>query len=207
MLIAGAGGHAVEILTLLEEMNYKEEIAFFDNTDNYKVSTLFGKFKVIKTTEQAGIFFERCKSFCIGVGKPAARKKISEILLTVGGELTSVISPHAHIGKHDVLLQNGLNIMTGAVITNNVVIREGTLVHIHCSIHHETSIGSYCELSPGSRILGAAKIGNCCSIGTNAVIFPGVEVGDNAIIGAGAVVNTNIPIGSKFAGVPAKSID
>ena len=206
MLIAGAGGHAIEILAVLQESDRNGSIAFFDDQGNTKGITLFGKFEIITSLDDAREFFKLDSQFVLGVGKPAARKALAEKLLNAGGRLTSAISVSAFIGKEEIELGEGLNIMQGAVITQRTSIGKGTLVHIHCSVHHDTRIGEYCELSPGCRILGKATIGSFSSIGAGAIILPGISVGEGATVGAGAVVNKNVEPGATVVGVPAYAI-
>ena len=93
--------------------------------------------------------------------------------------------------------------MTGAVITQDIIIGRGTLVHINVTVHHDCRIGEYCELSPGCHILGKAQIGDGCSVGAGAVILPGMTIGGQATIGAGAVVTGNIADGATVKGIPA----
>ncbi len=205
MIIAGAGSHAVELLGILDEAGFLGEIFFFDDIDPEQ-EWVFGMYTVLHKLEQAEQYFRNDALFAIGVGKPANRKAMADKLKSVGGKPVSIISPHAFIGKHEVRLGEGLNIMTGAVITQRITIGNGSLIHVHCSIHHDVVIGEYCELSPGCRILGKATIGSFVSIGSGAVIFPQVHIGDHAVIGAGAVVNNDVAPGITVAGSPAKPI-
>lgn len=207
MIIAGAGGHAIEILSVLSESDFQGEIYFFNDINSSPGTSLFNKYKVLTTIDEVKDIFKSDPSFVIGVGKPKARKTLSDKLSGAGGELQSVISPSAKLGKHEVILDRGLNIMTGAVITNRARIGEGSLVHIHCSIHHDVEIGAYCELSPGCRILGGATIGSYVSVGAGAIVLPGIMVGDHAVIGAGAVVTKNVAASETVVGVPAKAIE
>ena len=209
MLIAGAGGHAIELLGIIQQRERIEPVeiepvAFFDDVTPDLPEKLFGIYPILRSVEQAGVFLKDYPAFALGIGEPKARKIIFDKLCSIGGKLVSAISPFATIGKHEVYLGDGLNIMTGAVITERVHIGKGTLVHVHASIHHDTVIGEYCEISPGSRILGRAKIGSFVSIGANAVILPRVHVSDYVIIGAGAVVTRNVSADTTVAGVPAK---
>jgi sugar O-acyltransferase (sialic acid O-acetyltransferase NeuD family) len=206
MVIAGAGGHALEILAVLRENEYKENIYFFDDVKTLPGVKIVEKYSVISTIAELQSIFIADPDFIIGVGKPMARKEFAKKMETAGGKMQSIISGSAFIGKEAVKLGEGLNIMPAAVITANISIGSGTLVHIHCSIHHDTVIGEYCELSPGCRILGKVKIGSFVSIGAGAVILPGITLGDYAVIGAGAVVTKHVAASQTVAGVPAKSI-
>jgi sugar O-acyltransferase (sialic acid O-acetyltransferase NeuD family) len=204
MIIAGAGGHAIEIAGVLEENNFQGDIYFFDDVKSTPGSKLFDRFNILTNIKEVQQVFENDPDFVIGVGKPAVRKIIHDKLIQAGGRLQSIISCNASVGKQQVELGEGLNIMTGAVITARSIIGKGSLIHVHCSIHHDTIIGEYCELSPGCRILGNVRIGSYTSVGSGAVILPGIQVGEHAVIGAGAVVTKNVASGITVIGVPAQ---
>lgn len=204
MVIAGAGGHAVEIAGILDENKFSGPIYFFDDIKATPGSKLLDRFNILTSLKEVQEVFKEDPDFIIGVGKPSIRKIVHDKLIEAGGRLQSVISCNAHVGKYQVELGEGLNIMTGAVITARSIIGRGSLIHIHSSIHHDTIIGEFCELSPGCRILGNVQVGAYSSVGAGAVILPGVHVGENAVIGAGAVVTKNVASGTTAIGVPAQ---
>jgi sugar O-acyltransferase (sialic acid O-acetyltransferase NeuD family) len=204
MIIAGAGGHAKEIAGVLSLAGLAENIYFFDDVSASVPDLLLGKFKILRSEEAARDALRKDPRFIIGVGVPANRLKLSNKFKAWNGKLTSVISTAANVGTFDVRLAAGLNIMPGALITEEVQIGEGTLVHAYASVHHNVTVGDYCELLPGCRILGHATIGNHCSIGSGAVVLPRITIGNNVVVGAGAVVTRDIADGAKVKGVPAK---
>lgn len=205
MIIAGAGGHAKEILGIFAEQNLTENIFLFDDFGSKSSKKIFNKFTVLRSVDEVQKVFMTDPFYVLGVGSPSARKKIAEKLNALGGKAESIISPFAKIGTYHVQLGKGLNIMTGAVITQDVRVGDYTLIHVNATVHHDCTIGEFCEISPGSHILGKVLIGNNVSIGAGAVILPGLVIGDDAVIGAGAVVTKNILSGSKVIGIPAKS--
>lgn len=204
MLIAGAGGHAKEVLGIFSELNQDEDIVFFDDYPANSAKTIFNKFTIIKTEEAVRKVFFKNNKFVIGVGNPKLREQIAIKLQNYGGELCSIISPKANIGKYFNDLNNGLNIFTSATLTQNIKIGEGCLIHINVTIHHDCVIGKYCEISPNCNLLGKVIIGNYCSIGAGAIILPGVQIGNNVIVGAGSVVTKNIADNRTIKGIPAK---
>jgi sugar O-acyltransferase (sialic acid O-acetyltransferase NeuD family) len=205
MLVIGAQGHAKEIAGILRQLN-ESSVYFYDDVTKDIGETLFDIFPIIRNFKDAEELMKQDPRFILGLGNPKHRTSLADKFRRGGGQLTSIISPLASIGAYHVKLGTGLNIMTGAVITENVVIGEGTLVHTHASVHHDTIVGDFCELSPGCRILGHAKIGHHVSIGTNAVVLPGVKIGDNAVVAAGAVVTRDVGAGATVIGVPAKRV-
>lgn len=204
MLIAGAGGHAKEILGIFAELNLDKDIYFFDDFAANTATSVFEKFQILKTEEEVRNLFKEDNRFVIGVGNPKLREQISHKLQSYGGELVSIISPKANVGKYFITLEKGLNVLTQATITQNIFIGEGCLIHINSIIHHDCVIGKYCEISPNATILGKVKMGNYCSIGAGAIILPGVQLGNNVTVGAGAVVTKNISDNQLVKGVPAK---
>ena len=206
MLIAGANGHAIELLGILDANGFNEDVFFFDDLNVQPGLSLFNRYKILTDIKQVKAVFKKAPNFILGVGNPASRKLLTDKMAGAGGKLISLISDSAFIGKHDVIIGQGVNIMQGVVITERCRIGNGTLVHVHCSIHHDTVIGEYCELSPGCRILGRAQVGSFVSVGAGAVVLPDKKIGNNAVIGAGAVVTKDVPEGLVVVGVPAKPL-
>jgi sugar O-acyltransferase (sialic acid O-acetyltransferase NeuD family) len=204
MIIAGAGGHARELLGILAELKQTDEVYLLDDVSPTAPDAIWERFPVIRSAAEAKDLLSKDPRFIIGVGKPALRQALCEKLMEWGGEPFSLISPFASVGNFNVHLEKGLNIMTYAVITQDVTIGMGTLIHIHATIHHDCTIGKFCELSPGCHLLGNVTLGDLVSVGSGAIILPGIIVGDKAIIGAGAVVTKNIPTETTVKGIPAK---
>ncbi|MBK8087418.1 MAG: NeuD/PglB/VioB family sugar acetyltransferase [Chitinophagaceae bacterium] len=206
MIIAGAGGHAKELFGILPVSEQAATLCFFDNTKSHPA--LFReKFNILCNEEAVKDHFLHVDNrFIIGVGKPFLREQFYHQLLALGGKPNTVIAANAAIPEGEMYEDAGLNIMQYAVITEDVQIGRGSLVHVHVSVHHDVVVGDFCELSPGCRLLGQSKVGNNCSIGSGAILLPGITVGEHCVIGAGAVVTKNIPAHSLAVGVPARVV-
>jgi sugar O-acyltransferase (sialic acid O-acetyltransferase NeuD family) len=162
---------------------------------------------VIKNFETARQFIQKEDNrFVLAVGNPILRKKLCNKFESIGGVLSSTISPLSTIGHFDVVIGNGCNIMAGSIVSNSVSIGKGVIVYFNSIVTHDVSIGDFCEISPGAKLLGRCKIGEYTQIGANATILPNIIVGNNVIVGAGAVVTKDVPDNSLMVGIPAKII-
>ncbi|MFN8253125.1 MAG: NeuD/PglB/VioB family sugar acetyltransferase [Ferruginibacter sp.] len=206
MLVAGAKGHAVEIIDVLLRQYTKEEVLLFDNvSESFDMDTI-SRFRILKTDAEVKQLFEEDNRFVLGTGNPSVRKKLADYLGRLGGQLCSVISPLAVISNWNVSLGSGINIMHGAIIQPEVTIGEGTLINAAALVHHESKIGQYCEICPGAIITGHVSVGDFTMIGSGAVILPGIKIGAYVKVGAGAVVTADVEDGVTIVGSPARRV-
>jgi sugar O-acyltransferase (sialic acid O-acetyltransferase NeuD family) len=204
MLIIGAKGFAKEVLEVLSQNDELHNVAFFDDVNADVYGLLYNRFPILKSLEEVQQYFKATSNkFTIGIGNPSLRKKLCDKFITIGGEFTQTISPKAFIGNFGNAIDEGCNIMTGTVITNDVSIGKGVLVNLNCTIGHDSIIGDFVELSPGVHVSGNCKIGAYCNVGTNATILPKITLGQNVIVAAGAVVTKDVPDNCMVAGIPA----
>ena len=205
MLIAGAKGHAKEVLEIIPRAEW-DTLVFYDDLSS-DTDRLFDRFRILQSPAEAKAYFHHDPHFILGIGNPFLRKQFAQKLTSYGGKLVSVIAPNASIGSFNVNLEAGLNIMNGVMISNDTYIGEGTLINARACIHHDCRIGNYCEIGPGSIITGECEVNNNTIIGAGAIVRPNIIIGYNVVIGAGAVVINNVADNLVIAGVPAKGIN
>lgn len=203
MILAGANRHAKEIIQILNE-NEVGEIVLFDDISN-NLDSYFLKYKWLKSTSQIGN--HNHKNFILALGGTISRYKVASKLINCGLCMETIISNSAIIGSDEVTLGPGLNIMYNVYISNCVEIGEGTLINSFASIHHDTKIGKYCDISPRATILGGCTVKDFTQIGAGSIILPDITVGENSIVGAGAVITKNIPSNCLVYGVPGRIIN
>lgn len=207
MIVIGAKGFAKEVLEILYQLNQLENAVFYDDVNSDIPKMLYNQFPVLTSLSEAEEHFKSVDNrFTIGMGNPISRRKIFEKFTALGGQFTSTISPKANIGHFSNQIEEGCNIMTGVIITNDVLIKRGTLINLNCTIGHDSVIGNFVEISPGVNVSGNCIIGDYSNLGTNCVILPKIKIGKNVTIGAGSVVTKDIPDNSVAVGIPAKII-
>lgn len=201
MIIAGAGGHAREILDLLV-IKAAEEIFLFDNTNDSAPAILNG-YPLIRSSEDAKEKLRNDPRFILGTGNPVVRHKMYDLFVELGGQPFTFTAATALVSEQQTTIGEGANIMHDVFISNCVQIGKGSLINTRAHLHHDVVTGAFCEIGPAALLLGKVRIGERAFIGAGAILLPGIEVGDAAVIGAGAVVTKHVAAGQTVKGNPA----
>ena len=202
MIIAGAGGHSLEILEVLIASEMMENLSFFDEISPAKLQE--DGYAMIKSEDEVREHFKRDSRFILGTGNPRLRKLFYERFTAIGGEHYA-IQGRGNLCSSSAEI-SGADLMNHCVIGPKVKIGKGTLVNTGALVHHETQVGEFCEIAPAAVLLGKVSVGNQVMIGANATILPGIKIGANAVIGAGAVITKDVPDGATVVGVPGRIV-
>jgi sugar O-acyltransferase (sialic acid O-acetyltransferase NeuD family) len=199
LIIAGAGGHALEVIDLLLALGIKDLRVY---GEELRAPFIRDTYPTFSRVEELPEHLREDSFFCLGVGHPEHRQKLYRIFTEAGGVLhplrgeSSVISPFAALSEADV--------MEHCYVGSQARIGSGSLINTGAQIHHEVQIGAFSVINPAAVLLGACQVGDFCSIGAHATILPGVKVGHQVTIGAGAVIIRDIPDGATVVGVPGR---
>jgi sugar O-acyltransferase (sialic acid O-acetyltransferase NeuD family) len=123
-------------------------------------------------------------------GRPA-RKDIFKKFKSLGYTFSTVVHPSAVISD-DVNLQEGCQIMAGAVIQPGTEIGKNCIINTQASIDHDCQIGDHSHVAPGVTMCGAVVMGEGAFIGVGSNISNGLSIGKNVVIAAGKTVIKNI---------------
>ena len=191
MVIVGAGSLGREILTIMIEDGFHDEIVFYDENSNIP-SVLYNKFQVINNSASLEkLFLEGDNRFITAVGSPRLREKLTKKIEILGGELSSVISKRTtifHFNKNYI----GAIIQPGVGISYGVEINEGAAIHINATIGHNVKIGKYVNIGPNATVIGPSSIGDYSYISAQACLLPNIIVGKHVIVSAGKVVDHDL---------------
>ena len=125
----------------------------------------------------------------ISIGSNGIRRKIAESLNTTFGK---AFHPSAIISE-EVEIKEGTVVMQGSIIQSGVHIGKHCIINTGASVDHECLIGDYVHISPHCTLCGNVQVGEGTWIGAGTTIIPGVKIGKWSVIGAGSVVTKEYP--------------
>lgn len=192
MIIVGTGGLGKEVLSILLKDQYSGNILFYDENPDGP-DYIFEKIKVVKKAQELKDYIKKVDSrFIVGIGQPRIREKLTQKLISWGGQNSSVISMQSALS----LLNNypaGTIAEPFCAVSHGLQMGEGCALHVHSSIGHAAKIGKYVNVGPGAAIIGPIEIGDYSYISAHAVVLPNIHIGKNVLIGAGCVVRNDVP--------------
>lgn len=207
MIVAGAGGFALQMIPTFERLSLLHDIYFYIDVQAVADPIIERNFNLIRGLDSLHKHWEtHSREFIVAIGG-ANREAFHAKLLKEGGEPVSVIDPTAKISKLETHIGKGTVILQDVIVEPGVKIGDGCLINIRCSLTHQVQIGNFVELSPGTTLLGNVSIGDKSFLGAESVVLPEVLVGTQCVVGAGAVVNRSVTNFTKVVGVPAKTVN
>lgn len=211
MYIYAAGGFAREVAWLAEtveaECAGQKVLGFVDDSKD-RVGQVINGYKVFSFEEV--LLREEKPQFSVAIGSPSARQKVSERILSHGGELVTLIHPRVERSRW-LDVGAGTVICAGSILTTNIKLGVGVQINLDCTVGHDVLMDDYATLAPGAHISGFVHLGKRVYVGTGAVIINGnadqpLIIGDDAVIGAGAVVSKSLQGGMTYVGIPARPL-
>jgi sugar O-acyltransferase (sialic acid O-acetyltransferase NeuD family) len=199
LIIFGAGGHArvlCEICSLLD----RSIAGFLDSAARGSVNgiSILGSEELLDDPS-----FVEEHDFVLGIGKPAIRNRLADFAKDRGVTWATLIHPSA-------IISQSVMIGEGSVINSSTVINIGTSIGARCIVNtgaiidHDCNLGDDVQICPGATIAGGVTCANNVFIGSGATLVPGITIGANSTVGAGSTVLDNVPAGVRVFGTPAE---
>lgn len=148
------------------------------------------------------------KRFLLTMGDLDIREELSEKILSLGGELPSLIHPSAVISTFAKISNVGVCIFPFVFVQSDSVVGDNTVILSHVNISHNTTISKNCFIA-GSAVVGAyTEVEEHVFIGQGALTISGKSniIGHHSYVGAGALITKPVEPYTVVAGFPAKVI-
>lgn len=207
MLVIGTGGFSKQLLSALDQLQLSTALTFYTDFEKDEDSWIQNHYPSIHGEIELEAYFEQhSKHFILAIGGPKNREEFYHKALGFGGKPMSVFHSESSISPHGTRIEAGSIILNQAIVEPCSKLGLGTLVNVSAFIGHDCSIGNFCEISPGAKLLGGVSVGDRCFVGAGAIILPGLHLSNDCIVGAGAVVCNSVQEGECVVGNPAVSI-
>jgi sugar O-acyltransferase (sialic acid O-acetyltransferase NeuD family) len=207
LVICGAGGAGRETLELIELINAglsRWDIVGFSDATTKKGQTVLG-YSVMNDDDLLNC--AEPIDAVISVGSPELRGKIyGKISQNPNINFPAIVHPSSYVSRR-VSLPDAVLIGAFCSIPLDTVLGKGVFLNGLGGIGHDSTVGDFSVIMPGSSISGNVHIGDNVLVGTGSVIVPGLNIGNNAVICAGSMVLRDVKDGSKVIGNPAKAIN
>ena len=208
VVIIGAGGHAREVLDVIEAINQEtprfEMMGFIVEPGYQSPGTVINDAPVLGHLDWLEKNRHEVKVVC-GVGFPAPRYRVIQKVNQIGVEFVNLIHPNTLLTRW-VTLGTGVIITAGCILTNQIKIGNHVHLNRHCNVSHDNLLEDFVTVSPGANLSGNVTLKQGCFIGTGASIIEGKTVGAWARVGASSAVIDDIPDNTTAVGVPADAV-
>lgn len=132
------------------------------------------------------------------------RRGLAELLKKRHGiEFTTLVHPTAYVSPL-ASLSPGVFVGANSIVSAGAVLGEHVFINRGVTIGHDTRLGDYSRVQPGSNLGGLSVIGEGVTVGIGATLIERLRVGNRSVIGAGAVVLQDVPENVLVTGIPAK---
>ncbi len=193
VVILGGGGHAKVLVDAL----LLRKIKILGFVDPISKELRVGKC-VVKYLGSDGDFLAnrhlRRVSLVNGVGSVGDTTTRTQLFLKFkkkGYRFVSVIHPSAVVA-HGVNLEEGVQIMAGAIIQTGSWVGENAIINTKASVDHDCVIGAHVHLAPGVTLSGGVHVGDRSHIGTGVSVRQGVKITKQSLVRMGSVVIKDI---------------
>jgi sugar O-acyltransferase (sialic acid O-acetyltransferase NeuD family) len=189
IVVIGAGGFGREVLWLLRDINnHAPAWDVVGMLDDYADASQIDGVPLLGKVQRFAEF-DDCR-FVIAFGSPESK--------------ASLIHPTAIVADSAVIGPGGI-VCAYSVISINATLGAHVSVNLSCTIGHDSVLGDFCSVMPGSNISGNVRLGQAVYMGTGAKIIHRVDVGDESTVGAGSVVIKSIEAKQTVFGNPARA--
>lgn len=145
-------------------------------------------------------------NFLLTMGDNAIRTELSRKIISLGGNVPSLIHPMAVVSRFAEISQIGVYISPFTYVQADSSIGKNSILLSHVNISHTTRIGESCFIAGGATVGAYTTVGDFVFIGQGALSISGKvkSIGRLAYIGARCLITQDVPEEVVFSGMPGK---
>jgi UDP-perosamine 4-acetyltransferase len=206
-VLLGAGGHASVVLALLRELHcdvvcVSDPALLAQSKLEWHGLPVCDDGTVLAQYSPTHVFLANGVGF---VQTPEPRQGVFDTYAQKGYIFPALVHPFSWVAP-DVIVEEGVQIMAGAVVQAGTQLGANTLVNTGARIDHGCQIGPHSHVACGAILCGTVHLGTHTFIGAGAVVIQGISLGDHCTVGAGSVVLHSQASHHRLVGSPARSL-
>ncbi|WP_374079951.1 acetyltransferase [Bdellovibrio bacteriovorus] len=186
ILVVGVGGHSKVVSEIIRQNQQWEIAAYID--EGSSLCNFLGR-QVITTLNEAREYFPTTKYAFVAIGSNEARKKWHALLQKNDYNIPSFIHPTAWVSD-SALIEDGVLVCAKAIVGASCFVGEGTILNCSSVLDHDSQVGTFSHISPGTIVCGGGRIGSNSLIGPGSVIEKLAYVPDNTLLAPMTVIAT-----------------
>lgn len=205
IVVVGSGGLAREFLGICLDLGEEDRVLGFLDDNPTKHGGQEDGYRILGSPDWLVNQAPSGTRYVNGIGSTSARLHLDERLNLLGVQPATLVSPHAVVSPF-ASLGEGTVVCAGSIINTNVTIGRHCIINLCCTVGHDSALGDFVTVNPGTNISGNVRIGEGTDVGTGSAINQQIAVGCWAILGSGSVAVRDIPDNVTAVGTPAKMI-
>lgn len=145
-------------------------------------------------------------NFLLTMGDNKIRTELTEKIMSLGGNVPSLIHPTAVVSRFAEISPIGVYISPFTYVQADCSVGKNTILLSHVNISHTTKVGNSCFIAGGATIGAYTKIEDFVFIGQGALSISGKvrKIGKEAYIGARCLITHEVPEKVVFSGIPGR---
>jgi len=199
LLIVGTGGHGKVVLDCAKK--YYNSISFLTNDTHSK--GINGYPILFEQETSIDYIIKNFDELIVAIGNNKARLNISINYKAKGIKLATIIHEKAIISEN-AIIGEGTVVLANAVINSFATIGKCCIINTGAIIEHDCTIQDGVHISPNAAMGGTVLIGENTWVCIGSSISNNIRIGENSVIGAGSVIIKDVPSKVLVAGIPAK---